>query len=217
MHNLWRVLGLLAVLIGVAACSGEPAPEASADYVLGERLLRESFDEPDSWESFGLDVIQFTPHEGKYRVMSPGGGYIWALNDDEHGDVVIEVEMEILTPTESGVYGIICRAHPSNNGMGYYFLLDALGRFGIRRGDGTRVHVMVPWTEHSAIRDGANTIRLLCIEDYLALYINGEFAAETRDDWFERGLTGITANANEGLPAAADFDNLTIWEASLAN
>lgn len=218
------VFGFILLIGIMTACNTSPdapeAPQASVAYTLGETIASYTFDDDLTWQSFGLEIIQFGAWQGTYHAISAGGGYIWSLNYEEHSDVVMEVDVKSIVASDTGSYGVICRAHPSNNGMGYYFLLDGAGRYGIRRGDGTRVHVLTPWEEHPAIRNGVevvNSLRVICIDDYLALYINGEFAAETRDDWFKSGMAGITANAIEGNPVAADFDDLTIWEAALGS
>lgn len=57
----------------------------------------------------------------------------------------------------------------------------------------------------------------MCIGDYLALYVNGEFVAETRDDYFSRGFTGLSAAVVKDGDVDIAFDDLTVWEASLIN
>jgi hypothetical protein len=110
----------------------------------------------------------------------------------------------------------MCRAHPLDNGIGYYFLITADGQYGIRIGEGSRIRVLVPFTSSSAIRTGkaSNTIRAVCVDDYLAMYINDQFVAETRYDWLQEGYAGLTFNTDDGKFLSIAYDEVTIYAAS---
>jgi hypothetical protein len=75
----------------------------------------------------------------------------------------------------------------------------------------------VPWQASSAVRRGtqANTIRAVCVEDYLALFVNDVFVAETFDDEFTRGQAGVALGAVQAT-AWARFDDIVIQDAYLA-
>ena len=217
-----RLCLLILVTLVLAACSDD---QASVQYELGDLLVEYTFDEEDidndgerDWDMFAFEVanINFGYLDSEYITTSMGGGYIWAQNRKTYQDIVIEVTTEPVTfYGGDSIYGIVCRAHPSNNNMGYYFLIRGDGSFGIRQGDGTQVKMLHQWTEHDAIRIGEkNTIRAVCIDNYFAMYINGKFAGEVTDNWFEEGRIAFAINSTEGVPIAISYDNLKVWEAT---
>jgi hypothetical protein len=102
-----------------------------------------------------------------------------------------------------------------NNGDGYLFLIEGTGRFAIMRSRGRNVTPLVDWTASSTIKSGPakNTIRAVCMGNYLALYINGEFMADTSDDTYNKGQIGLVAAAANRLGNQVEFDNLSVYEA----
>lgn len=102
-----------------------------------------------------------------------------------------------------------------NNGDGYLFLVEGTGRFAIMRARGRNVVPLVDWTSSDTIRRGPaqNTIRAVCLNDYLALYVNGAFMADAIDDTYTSGQVGLVAAAASRLGVTVDFDNLTVSEA----
>src|SRR5690606_34501295 len=132
-----------------------------------------------------------------YHAISSGGGYIPVTNNVTHRNVVIEVTAEQVGGTENSIYGVICRAQAANTAIGYYFLINSSGEYGIRIGESSQIRVFVPWTESKAIHTGlaSNTLRVVCIDDYFAFYINDEFVAEARRDWLIEGSMGFVVNA----------------------
>jgi hypothetical protein len=203
----------LLLIVGLSACGAVP----SVKYELGEVIYTNTFDDPNTWESFGLIETQFGIGDGTYNAISPGGGYVTVSNSHLHRNVVIEVTAEQFSTDPNTSFGIECRSQVGNNSVGYYFMLSSSGQYAIRLGDGTRVRVMVEWTESNAIHKGeaSNKIRAVCIDDYLALYVNDVFLAETRYDWLIEGNMGLVVNSPESTTIAVRFDNVTIWDASL--
>ncbi|MEZ4644300.1 MAG: hypothetical protein R3E31_16470 [Chloroflexota bacterium] len=204
------VLLLTFLLIG---CSAKPSQE----YVLGDTLLSENFTAPEAWETFVGETVDLQVVDGAYRVRTEDEGYIWGLNEQDHSDVVIEVEASQLSTHENNAYGVMCRADTSNNGDGYYFLVSGDGYYSIGKGSGDDVLPLVEWTQNSAVNKGqaSNTIRAVCIGNYLAMYVNDTFLAEVNDSDFGNGYAGLAATAFEGGDTDISFDNLTITAASL--
>lgn len=99
-----------------------------------------------------------------------------------------------------------------NNGDGYLFLIEGNGRFAIMRSRGRSITPLVDWTSSSAIRTGPaeNRLRAVCMGTYLALYINGEFMADTSDDTYTSGQVGLVAAAASRLGVQVSFDNLSV-------
>src|SRR5690606_8424045 len=75
------------------------------------------------------------------------------------------------------------------NGDGYLFLIQGTGSFAILRARGRDITPLVNWTPSALIQQGAarNELRAVCMGDYLALYINGEFAGDATDSTYSRG------------------------------
>ena len=210
------VLFLLVIGFMIVGCS-----KPSEEYLLGNAILTESFNEPKSWEYYDdadsgsrLEVL-----DGAYQIQAGSGGYIWGLNEQNHTDVVMEVTTNQLSEFENNGYGVMCRADESNNGDGYYFLISGDGFYAIAKGEGDDVNQIVEWTTSSAINKGTdrNTMRAVCIGDYLALYVNDKFVVDTHDSSFTTGYAGFVGTANDGGDMTISFDDLTIWEASLAS
>lgn len=208
----WALI-LSASLIG---CTGA---QPSVTIETGEIIYENTFDDPDSWESFGFAQTQFGITEGVYTAISSGGGYIPVSNDHVHSDAVLEVTVTQVSTSTNTHYGIICRSQERRNSLGYYFLISTNGSYGIRIGEQGRVRVLVPWVEHNAINtgpDSTNTIRAVCVDNYFAMYINGRFVAEAQHDWLRSGNMSLVVSSPDGTEIAAEFDNVTIREAQLA-
>lgn len=99
-----------------------------------------------------------------------------------------------------------------NNGDGYLFLVAGGGRFAIMRSLGRGLTPLVNWTESSAINAGAaqNRIRAVCMGNYLALYVNGQFLADVSDDTYTDGQVALLAAAAGRTGVQVSYDNLTV-------
>jgi hypothetical protein len=216
--SVLKVSAYVVLLVGflIASCQLKPTQVVA----LGDTLLEEDFSESYAWENYADPAIQvdFRVEDGVYRAQARDGGFMWALNAQAHTNVAIQVDTQQLSEYANNAYGVICRGSPSKNGDGYYFMISGDGNYTLRRGSTDRVRALIPWTYSPAIQQGRsiNRIRVICIDDYLALYVNGEFVAETRDNYFSQGYAGLTAAVPEGGDVDVTFDNLRIWSAGFA-
>jgi hypothetical protein len=101
------------------------------------------------------------------------------------------------------------------NGDGYLFLIQGTGSFAIMRSRGRDITPLVNWTPSDKIHAGMerNQLRAVCLGDYLAFYINGEFVGDTTDSTFESGQVALLASAATRLGAVIEFDDLKVSEA----
>ena len=101
------------------------------------------------------------------------------------------------------------------NGDGYLFLIRGEGTYAILRARGRNITPLVSWTQSDVINQGPgrNELRAVCMGDYLALYVNGEFMADATDDTFSSGQIGLAASASNRLGVQVEFDNLAVHEA----
>ncbi len=206
------LIALVITALLAVACGGP-----SQEYQTGDALLNETFSDAAAWETFVSDDSDLQVNDGVYRIQTGPGGYIWGLNEAEHTDVVMEVTTNQLSSHANNGYGIICRSDVSNNGDGYYFLVSGDGFYSIRKGEGDDVNALVDWTESSAVNEGqaSNKIRAVCIGNYLAMWVNDEFVAETEDTTYTSGFAGLAAVAFDNGDVDVTFDNLTISAASM--
>jgi hypothetical protein len=220
------IVALLALIVlGQAAAQGEVADtdavsqlltNGSQAVALDELVLEERFDSDDAWEAYQDDSINLKVSRGVYRMVSKGTGLVWGLNADLHSNVVIEADAEQISTEDNNSYGIICRADTSNNSAGYYFRISGDGFYAITLSDGQELTQLVEWTASDAINQGQDTNRVMvvCVDDYLAMYVNGELVAEANDDTYTEGFAGLAVSVFEEADVDVAFDNVHIWEAS---
>ncbi|MBE0688816.1 MAG: hypothetical protein IH587_01685 [Anaerolineae bacterium] len=192
----------------------------SQPFEIGDLLLEEDFSNSFVWETYSDPARQIDLRvvDGAYRIEAHDEVFMWGLNAQIHTDVVMEVEAEQLSSYSDNAYGVMCRADPAADGDGYYFFISGDGYYTIRRGAGDEVTPLIQWTASSTIRHGQqrNRIRVVCIQDYLALYVNDQFVDETHDRRYGSGVAGFAAGVSAGGEVVASFDNLLIFAAHFA-
>lgn len=212
-----RWLCLMGLVMQLAACGAQP----SENVVLGDVLKHEEFNSDFAWMRYAnaSQNVDFRVENGVYRAQAANGGFMWTIDADVHTNVSIQVDTQQLSSYRDNAYGLMCRASTSDNGDGYYFLISGDGYYTLRVGSTDRIRALIPWTQTSAIQQNQsiNRIRIICVEDYLALYINGQFVAEARDTRFQRGYAGLVAGVPGSGEVDVTFDDLIIRSASLAD
>lgn len=173
----------------------------------------EPFDSLDAWETYSSPRgVELGVENGIYRAYAASPGYVWGLNAQEHNDIVAEVEVTPLTPFSDIGAGVMCRADTSNNGDGYYFMINAHGYYSIRVGLGDEIAPLVDWQPSNAVRAGIdrNTIRAVCLGDHLAMYVNDELVGAVEDSTYSSGFAGLAVAAgNNGVDVS--FDNVILY------
>jgi hypothetical protein len=215
-HTRMIAAGLACFAVLMAGCASQPQQGIYVDEVI-ETV---AFDSPYDWEQYRdpeRGITLGVQDGGYFAEIGDQGGIMWGLNLNAHTDIALQVDAQPLSDYEDNAYGVMCRAAPTNNGDGYYFLISSDGYFTIRVRAVDQINDLIAWTQTSAVQQGRsiNRIRAVCVEDYLALYVNGQFVAETRDDRYSTGNAGLVAAVPQGGTVRARFDNLTIWSARL--
>lgn len=208
------MLGGILVLLGAIGCTAQPSQQVT----LGDKLFSDDFSQPGGWDQYDDGTVSFGVSNGAYELRSNVSDYVRGFNDRLDSDVVIEASSRQFSTGENNAYGVMCRASRSDTAGGYYFLIGADGTYSIRWGRDDQIAALVAWTPSGAIHTGVdkNVIRAVCAGDYLAMYVNGEFLADTHDNRFTQGYIGFAVAVAKGGTIDVTFDDLTVWSASIA-
>ncbi len=215
----WCFWVLICVLVGCgyAPTMQERGPTRNVYTDAEGHIYR--FSQPETWDLFTLpdSLAYFQITQGELEgYVTADRGYILSSNNTPHTDVIINAQVRQTSGAPGNGYGVVCRA--DDQGNGYYFLLASTGEFTISVGTSARdaLFELVPWQYHSIINDGlqANDIRAICADDYLALFINDVFVAETTDYEYKTGTLGVAIGA-VGKPATVRFDTIRVRPAFL--
>ncbi len=209
---------LLLALIFLSACSSQPDGGPTRSVYTGDRRTAYYFQQgTTTWDIYSLDndSALFRINEGGLEgAVVANRGYIWSLNHEIHDNVIINATVRQSQGSFGNGFGVICRA--DENGNGYYFLIASTGEFTISVGTSDRSDLfqLVPWQRHNAIKQGlvTNEIRAVCVDDYLAMFVNDVFVGEAFDDEFTEGQLGITLGAVDQT-AWVRFDDILIRDA----
>jgi hypothetical protein len=219
-------VGLLVALV-LAAC-GESKP--SETVTQGQELLSVTFDQPGSWEEGTYPTGGTTPDStlaitgGRYQIDLQAGqsaSFTWGAGGGSYENVVIEVDTEQLSSEKNNLYGVACRLATNAQGetTGYVLLISGDGHYGIAELTNDALSFLVEWHQSGTIRQGraSNAMRAVCVDNYLAVYANGKFLGEIKNDGFRRaGQVGLVAGVTKGTDISVAFDNLAVYEGTLS-
>jgi hypothetical protein len=223
-----RHVGLLvfiALLMVILAACGE---DASRTPVEGDTLLHVTFEDPADWETGAFPVDAETPASvlaidgGQYRIdhrAAESASFVWGAGGDMVENVIVETQTEQVSTENDNFYGIGCRLHEGREGIsGYVLLISGDGHYGIARLSNRSLSFILDWHQTDAINKGRadNTIRAVCVDDYLALYANDEFLGDVTDDRFmQPGQVGLFAGVTKDHLVSVVFDDMTLYEGRL--
>ncbi|MCA9914554.1 MAG: hypothetical protein KC496_14480, partial [Anaerolineae bacterium] len=100
---------------------------------------------------------------------------------------------------------------------GYHFYVSADGYYAIAISVDGSVETLVEFERSGAINLGQETnhITVVCVDSYLALYINGELVEEYTDSTYSSGVVGLTTVQFEDAGAVdVAFDDVRVWDVS---
>lgn len=185
--------------------------------VAGESLLDEDFTVLNAWESSSDREGNRRVRNERYEMRLVDSDSVYsAPSSEEYENVIITVDTQRLSDEANDGYGIFCRSEDEDNGV--YFYISSDGYWRIFNFIDGRARPFMPWTASELINQGelaSNQITALCINDYYALYINGDLAGEARDDTFSSGTTGMSVIVfEEESEVFIAFDNLRLWSGS---
>jgi hypothetical protein len=230
-RSIMLLAGVIALALGLAACGGDDT--ASKEVTEGDTLLSVTFDTPGDWEAglYPADAEEpnssLTVADGHYRIdhrAERSNSFTWGTGGDVYENTIVEVDTAQISENEDNLYGVACRLVPDNDAQdasaqsGYAFLISGDGYYGIADLSSRSLTFLLEWHQSDAIKQGRaqNTIRAVCVDDYLALYVNDTFLGEVTDATYRRaGQIGLIAGTSSEATVSVTFDNLTVHAGSL--
>ncbi len=226
-HPLFKsVLFLIVGALVLTACGGDDPEHDLSDIDVADASVSIDFSNPDDFETDVFEngstlaiendeyVITSTNLERNQYVV---GKSIWGEDGTAHyptyKNVRVEVEAQPRAGEDDNWYGVMCRVDEA--GSGYTFLISADGFWAIALSNGREFSFLENWREADAIKRGnsRNTIQAYCVDDYLALYVNGDFVGDHRNsDLNDVGGFGVVAGGKESNRISVVFDDLVVSE-----
>lgn len=216
----YRYLFFVGLLALVSAC-GQQSRYSTAD-LQSNQLWSVSFDSPTDFETGDHpdSQAQLSIEDGRYWIRQGGerSAYIWGQGGDDLLNVQVEAEAQPQSDYPNDLYGVMCRL--DDVGAGYAFLISSDGFGAIARTDGRTLVFLAEWRQSDAIKRGTNvnTIRAVCLDDYLALYVNDTWVADVEDSTYpQAGQVGLLAGllveaGHDAEPIVIGIDNLAVSE-----
>ncbi len=107
-------------------------------------------------------------------------------------------------------YGLIFRKDAHGNY--YYFGINNLRQYTLRRFYNNEWSVLIDWTSSAAIGSAElNRLTLIAQDDHFIFFINNQFVGEIHDDYIKQGTAGLGFQLyTTGHTAYLEFDNVEI-------
>jgi hypothetical protein len=220
--------GFILVLV-LSACGNDPANEINQ----GAELFTVTFGNSSDWEEgtfpYPADAAEpasdstLAIHNGHFLVEHQAlrsSSFAWTVGGEAYENVIIDVEAAQISSENDNLYGVGCRLEVNDNGdvSGYALLVSGDGHYGLARISSRSLTFILDWHQSDTINPGraSNTLRAVCIDDYLALYVNGDFMGDVTDNTYRRaGQAGFIAGVTKGGEVSITFDDLSVYEGSL--
>lgn len=189
--------------------------DGDVEIELDDVLLIEPWDELGDWEELDGDGFSSTLDDDQYVVEETSGKLVWSMNRVEYDDVVMHVEIERLSDGETSAFGMMCRVDPDNISDGYSFVVTSDGAYSVGYWDEdgyTPLHDNDFETSSDIDNDDSYEMTVVCVGEYLALYVDGDLIYEVEDDTYDEGYSGMAAISFDDDGVEVAFDNLVIWE-----
>ncbi len=212
---------LLLILVLAAACSDlvSSRPMPSQGYRYLDLALDESFDAQGAWRGYQGAGFTLGVQAGRFLIDIQDRQYVWTQNDLPLDDLVLEADLRQTSSHDHNAFGLACRLDSANSGRGYFFLISGDGYASIRWSNGRSLEAIAPAQPSAHINRGMarNRLRAVCIDDYLALWVNDQFVLEARDQRASSGSVGLAGVVNyQGKNLTLTIDDLKVWRAALA-
>jgi hypothetical protein len=182
----------------------------------GDVLFQDDFEiNTSGWDRYRDNAYEANYDRGSYRIkVDEPETMVWSLPDLNYSNVILRVQTWRSAGPEDNLFGVICRYENADNFI--FFILSSDGFMGIGQYlDGSRQLLtdesLLPF---EAIRpnDNINLIEARCVEDDLALLINGQLAAQAKDETISTGDVGLLAGTYAQGGVEVRFDNFSMLQ-----
>lgn len=152
---------------------------------------------------------------GEYIIVvpTPGDLTVADLAGKVYGDLVIEVDVRAVGPSNGGLYGLVFHKIENQDGIDEYFLLidPAAGAARLVRWAGITATDLLPMTPNPAIKtgDAVNHIQIIAKANMITVNINGVRIIQVTGSGPQSGTVGLRADAGTAQ-FEAHFDNFII-------
>jgi hypothetical protein len=190
--------------------------DSDIEIIKGELVFEDDFSDEDS----GWLILDETEYSADYV----DGGYLVSVYQEEFyfvdaagsifSDVILEVDAEFYGGGEDNFYGLVCRYVDIDNFYGFAISTD--GYYAILKSfEGEALVIGADdFQESDLIKQGMreNHLRAECVDNRLALYVNGELLIETYDSDIPEGDIGFIVGTVSAETTEILFDNIEIYE-----
>lgn len=201
------VTSLIVAACGGAGVSPSPSGGAALQDDFSGAACRFGSLEAGSTKGYGCA-------DGEFRAWIDNGqasyDFVTSPTSDSYGDVRIEVDARIVSAVPYGGAIVLCRGSQVSGNF-YEFVLSPNGSAGISDFlDGeeqiARTNSLPPGT----LKPEWNRLRVDCVGNHLAFYVNGTLAVERDIDRLPKGEIGLGAGGSSEGMTDVRFDNLSV-------
>lgn len=207
-----------------ASAREQPSPTAGphatvTEPTFGKILFQDDFSkESDAWTEVQLPSLGLDHVAGEYRVVIKQTNIAsWSLlHDQEFTNASVEADARLVAGSSTSSFGLMCRAAADPDlESGYEFLITPSGAAAIVKITGKEQGQQTVLSHGSAtvIQSGTatNHLRMDCVDDHIAAYVNGRWLVTVRDFDYQRGRAGFAFGANPGNPGfELHYDNFVV-------
>lgn len=201
--------------LALAACAAPtPVPNPTGPY------LQDDFSDPNSgWDTTTSAEGTLAYAEGHYRVtVNAPNVYVWGTPGLELTDLVLEATAQHTGGPVDNEFGLLCRYTRNGDQANFYFgVISSDGYFAVGKVTPQATTILAPEigspqpsaaivTEPQA----TNQLRLSCVGDHIAFYINDTLAGEFTDPDHTHGDVGLLAASYSTGGVQIDFDQVVV-------
>lgn len=215
--QVWRVVGLAALIAVLAGCSAEQTEPDACD-ALPDVLFFDDFNGEQNcgWATYNRGGENVTIENAAMRITVSQRGQLWWTNPGrDFDDVVIRAEARQVAGPNDNAYGLICRYQNEENF--YVFLVSGDGYYAIGKYQSGNENVVYltetgQFLQSEAINQGvaSNELRVACVGNQLSLDVNGVPLLTVTDPTFVTGDIGLAASTLQSETGVIEFDNVQV-------
>ncbi len=168
-------------------------------------------------ENFDDETIRIEIIGGNLNInpKMKNGWRNWRLRPPEISDGFVEIKFKFNSCFNADQFGIVVRAPDYATGNGYYGSISCDGKVQIQRNASTLASGFV---DRNLLKiNDFNLLRLIFIGNQLEMYLNGEKAAEAKDDILKKGYCGFFTAPAAQNSMSVSIDDFSIYSTDRLN